>query len=396
MHPNKRLIMTGMAAAAFIGPFTQTVYIPSLVELGQDFGVGMALANLTISLFVGILALSGFIVGPLADRYGRRRLLLPGLCLFVLGSLLCLFAPGYLAFLGGRVLQAFGVSISLAVAAAVIADVYPPQERAAALSLYQFMAYLGPVLGPVVGGLIAHSLSWQWAFALLAGLGLLVLLYNARVLPETLPPGQAPAPLSFGVLGGIFSNRSAAAIMLVAFGQFYGYYSFLVFLPQLLDRHFELGVAARGFAFVPLTAGLLFGTLGARFWSQRMAHGQQIALASYLIAADVLVLWGLLVFGQLSFALLSGLLLVYGAALGGSLPAQTALLVNLFSHSRATVIGAFNSVRFAGAALGPLLGAWIAHRAGLPWVFLTVGTLLLCASLLAQRRLCRALAPARS
>lgn len=387
MQLNRRMILPGLAAAGFIGPFTQTVYVPSLVQIAQQFGVGTVLVNLTISLFVGILAVSGFFIGPLTDRYGRRRLLLPGLGLFILGSLLCLFAPGYWWFLVGRAVQALGVSISLIVAATVIADLYAPNERGAALSIYQLMAYLGPVMGPVAGGLIAEYQSWQWAFALLAGAGGVVLLYNAWVLPETLPVETVPTPLSRRALADAFAHRAASAIMLIAFSQFYGYYSFLVFLPQLLDKHFELSAAARGFAFVPLTAGLLLGSLAARFLSGRVADARLITLAAYLVACDVLALWCLLLAGQLSFPLLPLLMLLYGATLGISLPAQTAMLVNLFTQSRATVVGVFNSVRFFGAAAGPLLGGAIAYCVGLPQAFLALGLLLLGAAWVGKRQL---------
>lgn len=387
MQLNRRMILPGLAAAGFIGPFTQTVYVPSLVQIAQQFGVGTILVNLTISLFVGILAVSGFFIGPLTDRYGRRRLLLPGLGLFILGSLLCLFAPGYWWFLVGRAVQALGVSISLIVAATVIADLYAPNERGAALSIYQLMAYLGPVMGPVAGGLIAEYQSWQWAFALLAGAGGVVLLYNAWVLPETLPVETVPTPLSRRALADAFAHRAASAIMLIAFSQFYGYYSFLVFLPQLLDKHFELSAAARGFAFVPLTAGLLLGSLAARFLSGRVADARLITLAAYLVACDVLALWCLLLAGQLSFPLLPLLMLLYGATLGISLPAQTAMLVNLFTQSRATVVGVFNSVRFFGAAAGPLLGGAIAYCVGLPQAFLALGLLLLGAAWVGKRQL---------
>jgi hypothetical protein len=106
-------ILTGVAAAAFLGPFTQTVYTPSLPDLQRFFGVNTVMINLTISLFTAILALSNFVVGPAADTWGRRAVLLPGLAVFCLGSLLCLFADSYSLFLAGRAVQAMGISTAL-------------------------------------------------------------------------------------------------------------------------------------------------------------------------------------------------------------------------------------------------------------------------------------------
>ncbi|HUY01814.1 MAG TPA: MFS transporter, partial [Rhodocyclaceae bacterium] len=156
-------VLLGVSIAAFLGPFTQTVYVPSLVEIGGYLHANIVLVNLTISIFTIILALSSFIVGPLADARGRRAVLLPGLLAFVAGSLICLFASSYWAFLAGRVVQACGISTGSVVAAAVIGDLYAPQERAQAMNTYQLLVFLGPVFGPIVGGLVAGYLHWQWA-----------------------------------------------------------------------------------------------------------------------------------------------------------------------------------------------------------------------------------------
>ena len=127
MKTSHRVILAGVAGAAFLGPFTQTVYTPNLPELQRFFDVNTVLINLTISLFTAILAASNFIVGPLADTLGRRAVLLPGLLLFSGGSLLCLASDSYAWFLTGRALQASGITTALLVAPTVIGDTYAPR-----------------------------------------------------------------------------------------------------------------------------------------------------------------------------------------------------------------------------------------------------------------------------
>jgi len=122
-------ILTGVATAAFLGPFTQTVYTPSLPELQDFFHVNTVMVNLTISLFTAILALSNFVVGRAADFWGGRAVLLPGLAVFCLGSLVCLLSDSYPLFLTGRAAQAFGISTALLVAPTVIGDSYAPIGR---------------------------------------------------------------------------------------------------------------------------------------------------------------------------------------------------------------------------------------------------------------------------
>ena len=379
---DNRKILWGVSAAAFLGPFGQTVYTPSLMEMGRSFDATPLMVNLTISVFTAILAVSSFIVGPIADTRGRRAVLMPGLAAFIAGSLLCLFAPYYWVLLAGRVIQAFGISTGSVVAAAVVADIYPPAQRPQAMSVYQLLTFMGPVCGPVVGGVVAGYLHWQAAFAVLAAAGTLVALYNYRILPETLADGGGGGGgTSLAGIRRVFGDRSARAILLVGFSQFYGYYVFLVFLPVLLSSHFGFSAAEKGVAFVPLTAGILAGIAMAKRWLGHWPGTRILRVASFAIAADVLALSLLLAAGWLPIPVLAGVLLLYGILLGGSLPAQSTILVNLFSSDRATAMGIYNFVRFNGAAAGPVIAALVADRAGETGVFAVAGGLLLLAAL---------------
>jgi len=287
-------VLTGVAAAAFLGPFTQTVYTPSLPELQVFFGVNAVLANLTISLFTAILALSNFVVGPAADVWGRRAVLLPGLAVFCVGSLLCLVSGSYAFFLAGRAVQAIGISAALLVAPTVIGDIYAPTERAQAMNVYQTVTFLGPVFGPVIGGLIAAYLRWQWAFGVLAVAAVAAWLYNYRWLRETKPHAATPVRISLKTFGDVLANRSARAIVLIGFCQFYGYYVFLVFLPGLLASLFALSAAVTGFFFVPLTAGILAGIFIGRVWQRHASRTHILGTSSFGIAFDVFLLWAAL------------------------------------------------------------------------------------------------------
>ena len=383
----KSHILVGVSIAAFLGPFTQTVYTPNLPELQQVFQVDTVRINLTISLFTAILALSNFIIGPIADRRGRRITLLVGLCVYALGSLLCLLAPGYAPFLAGRALQAAGISTGALIAAAVIGDLYEGNERGRAMGVYQTLVFLGPVLGPVAGGLIASHLSWRWAFGLLAACGLATLLYNAAQLRETRPAGAAPPRFSLATLRAILADRAAQSLLLIGFSQFFGYYVFLVFLPGLLATRFEIPVAERGFYFIPLTAGILLGIhLGGRLQA-RLAAARIVGWCSAGCGFAALLLFLCLTRNWLDLPALLLFLLLYGVLLGVSLPVQTAMLVGLFQQQRATAVGLYNFCRFAGAAAGPLAGGWIEMAAGTNAVFLGLAGLLSVAAWIVHVRL---------
>lgn len=384
---NRSATLAGVAAGAFLGPFTQTVYTPALVQLEQAFQVNTLLINLTISLFTAILAFSNFVIGPIADRWGRRATLLPGLAIFIAGCLLCLAADSYGLFLAGRVLQGAGISAAVLIAPTVIGDIFAPDERAKAMSTYQTISFLGPVLGPVIGGAIAYFLAWQWIFALLATAGTLVLLYNWLRLKETLPANTVPSPLSLRVFGTVLRERSACSILLVGFSQFYGYYVFLVFLPVLLHTLLPQREQVFGLFFVPLTLGLLLGVrLGAR-WQKHWPRTRILNAASFGMAATVALFWMALHWQQMHIAVLVLLLSCYGLLLGCSSPVQSTIMVNLFQQQKATAIGLYNFSRFTGAAIGPIVGGALVMRYSVNAVFLLLAVLLTAAAFVIRRYL---------
>lgn len=377
------LILAGISAATFLGPFTQTVYAPSLADVGTGFGVNTLLVNLTISVYSVIFALAGFVWGPVADSRGRRVTLLAGLLLFVAGSVLCFLAPSYTWFLIGRVFQASGVSCSSAVAPAVIGDVYKATRRAHAMSIYQLVVFMGPVCGPVVGGFVATHLYWQWAFAVLVAAGVATLAFNYALLPETLREVAGKPGWEWARVRAVAGNRMGRAVFGVGFSQFYGYYVFLVFVPALVAV-FGLSTAATGLMFVPLTAGILAGIAVARRWFLHWPPGRLIASTAWIVTAIVLLLALLLAVDGLSLPVLGLLLLAYGAMLGASVPSQSTLLVTIFTDDRATAMGMYNFSKFIGAAAGPLLGALIADAFGLAALMASLGLFLLLAAGMAQ------------
>lgn len=380
-------ILIGVSVAAFLGPFTQTIYTPNLPELRDYFQVDTVLINLTISLFTAVLAFSNFVIGPMADRRGRRMIALAGLLVFALGSLICLLAPSYGYFLAGRIVQAVGISTGSLIAVAVIGDLYPPQERGKAMSFYQTLTFLGPVLGPVIGGGIAAYLSWRWAFGFLVLAGLASWLYSCIYLKETRPDSLVPVRFTLSTVQAILSRRVAAALFLLAFSQFFAYYIFLVYLPALLATLFDIPLASRGLYFVPLTLGILLGiNLGGR-WNKAALGDHALSLCTFGLGAGTLLLFCGLTLHWVSLPVLLGFLALFGLLLGISLPMQTTLLVNLFITERATATGLYNFCRFGGASAGPLVGGLIERVSSTNSVFLALGILLLIAALFVRRSL---------
>ena len=350
-----RLLTFMVAFAAFLGPFTQTVYAPILPELGGALHTTPFLINLSISIFTLVLAFMQIIYGPLVDRSGRKRTLLAGLAIYIVASLGCFLADRIETLLAFRALQAVGIAAGAVVAVTVIGDRFEGAARGRAMGSFQMMVALGPVIGPVVGGFVGEHLDFHYVFLLLAIVGAAALLSNAIWLRETRPAGEPRAfhPAQYlEVLG----NRQVLAIMLLSFVQYYAFYNYLVFMPRVLDAVYGLSASEKGLVFLPLSVAVVIGSyVGGRLLGQW--RPRPMLLVTALLNALSLLLF--VAVAPLSLVALVVAVTAFGLFLGLSLPVQTSLLMDLYQHNRATAVGSYNFFRFMGMATGPVLGSWL-------------------------------------
>ncbi len=181
---------------------TTDMYLPSLPVVVSELDTSPALVQATIT---GVLvggAVGQLLVGPLSDRFGRRRPVLVGVALHVLASLLCVVAAGIVPLLALRVVQGIGNAAATTTAMAVIRDRYSGATASAILSRLMLVIGLAPLLAPLAGSLVADLAGWRAVFGVLAALGAGLAAVVWRFLPETLPPARRRTDGPAGVLGG--------------------------------------------------------------------------------------------------------------------------------------------------------------------------------------------------
>ncbi|AHL76977.1 MFS transporter [Stutzerimonas stutzeri] len=351
-----RLLTFMVAFAAFLGPFTQTVYAPILPELGEALQTTPFLINLSISIFTFVLAFMQIIYGPLVDRSGRRRCLLLGLACYVVASIGCFMSTHIETLLMFRALQAVGIAAGAVVAVTVIGDRFEGAERGRAMGSFQMMVALGPVVGPVVGGFVGEHVDFHYVFLLLAVVGGVALLSNAIWLEETRPANSTPRAFHPSEYLDVARNRQGLAIMLLSFVQYYAFYNYLVFMPRVLDTAYGLSASEKGLVFLPLSIAVVVGSFAGGRLLGRWRPRPALIITATLNALSVLLF---IAVAQWSLAALVLAVSAFGLFLGLSLPVQTTLLMDLYPHNRATAVGSYNFFRFMGMAAGPVLGSWL-------------------------------------
>ncbi len=356
-----------VVATAAMAPLDVNVVGPALPAIADAFGIPNARASLVITAF----ALPGIalapVVGALADRYGRRRVLVPCLAIYGVAGTLVGTVDSFVAVLALRVVQGtVGGSILASMALAVAGDLYRGPQRNAVVGVTSAGITLSAAVSPMLGGLLA-DVSWRAPFGLYA-VSVGVAIAVARWLPES-GPARGDARLGRAYLRAAVRTlplRRAAALYLAtfaSFGLFFG--GVLTGVTFLLDEGYGLASGPIG---TLITGALLFGAvvaaLNGRF-ARRASDPTLIALGFLAYGSGLAVTW----LAGSPPGVFAGLWL-FGAGHGLVVPSAASALAGLGpDRYRAGVMSLRTSVVLASQAVGPpafvLAGAALGYEGAL-------------------------------
>jgi DHA1 family bicyclomycin/chloramphenicol resistance-like MFS transporter len=166
-----RAFTISLALTAFITPLAVHLFFPVIPAVKLALGLTDARAQLTFSIALFGMAFATLIYGSLSDRYGRRPVLLSGLALFLFGSAVSAIAETANALVLGRLVQAIGAGCALTLVRAIARDAYRAEQLVKAIAYLTMFGTLGPMISPIIGGVLIDTLGWRsvFGFALIAG-----------------------------------------------------------------------------------------------------------------------------------------------------------------------------------------------------------------------------------
>ncbi|ORY85647.1 major facilitator superfamily domain-containing protein [Protomyces lactucae-debilis] len=182
----KHFIVFLVAAAAMSGPMSSGILLPALSNVERDFGTTATVANLTITTFLIGMGVSPLWLAYVSEHFGRRTVYLLSFSAYTVFSILCAVSQSISQLLAFRLLAALSSGAAQAIGAGVIADIYLAQHRGNAMGWFYLGPIVGPLMSPVLGGLLTSAGSWrntQWFIVAKAGTLTILLLF---CLPETL------------------------------------------------------------------------------------------------------------------------------------------------------------------------------------------------------------------
>lgn len=240
----------GMLTA--FGPFVTDFYLPVLPEMTGYFHTTPALASMSLTAGMIGLAAGQLFIGPLTDKYGRKRILVGSMLLFVVASLLCIFSGDIFMFNAMRVLQGLAGAGGIVIAKSMSADMYTGRELASFMALLGAINGIAPVCAPVVGGLMAGVTSWTGVFAVILAVGL-VLMVCSMFLPETLQPAnriRKGVIKVYGNLFRVFRNSRFTLSVMAEMACFFMFFAYIASSPFIMQQVYHLS---------PLGYSLCFG-----------------------------------------------------------------------------------------------------------------------------------------
>lgn len=240
----------GMLTA--FGPFVTDFYLPVLPEMTGYFHTTPALASMSLTAGMIGLAAGQLFIGPLTDKYGRKRILVGSMLLFVVASLLCIFSGDIFMFNAMRVLQGLAGAGGIVIAKSMSADMYTGRELASFMALLGAINGIAPVCAPVVGGLMAGVTSWTGVFAVILAVGL-VLMVCSMFLPETLQPANRIRKSVIKVYGNlfrVFRNSRFTLSVIAEMACFFMFFAYIASSPFIMQQVYHLS---------PLGYSLCFG-----------------------------------------------------------------------------------------------------------------------------------------
>lgn len=221
------------------------IYLPQMPRMESDLHGNV---ELTITGFLIGFSIAQLLIGPISDRYGRRKPLVAGLILFVIGSVGCVYSASLNEMMFWRIIQAVGACAGPLLSRAMIRDVYDKIKAAELLSTLMMVMALAPIIGPVIGG----YLNWHQIFWLLVVIGILMFLLSFSI-PETLPKANRTSlslPNTFGNYKALVQNTQFMRYTLCVTFFYVAIYAFIGGSPFVYIEYF--GVPRQYF-------GLLFG-----------------------------------------------------------------------------------------------------------------------------------------
>ena len=365
-----------LTVVAGIAALTMNMFLPSLPAMATHFGTDYALMQLSVSLYLGMNAVLQLFIGPIADRYGRRPVLLVTLAIFVLASLGCVMAPTVEVFLAFRMLQAVVVG-GIVLSRAIVRDTLPEAAAASKIGYVTMGMALVPMLAPALGGLLQSGFGWQANFWLMVLLGAALVLLVWLDVAETASHRSPSFAAQFRDYPELVRSRRFWGYAFTAMFAAGAFFAYLGGAPWVGAEIFGLEPTLLGLFLGAPAVGYMVGNFFSGRYSERVGIQMMTLAGAVITAAGMSLSLFVFLIGHGSVLSFFGFMITVGLGNGLVLPNATTGMLSVRPHLAGTASGIGGAIMIAGgAAMSALSGAMLNAETGAQ----TLIVMMLCSS----------------
>src|SRR6186997_849326 len=361
------ILILGMLTA--IGPFSIDMYLPAFPDIAKNLHTTVAQVTLSLSSFFIGISVGQLLYGPLLERFGRKKPLYIGLCIYLLASIGCALAASVNALIVLRLLQALGGCVGMVAARAMVRDLFEVKENAKIFSTLMLVVAVSPIIAPTLGGYITAVLGWRFVFAMLIVVDLIILAGIYFLLPESKKPDPnfslRPAPIIKN-FAGVITHPQFYTYALTAAISAAGLYAYIGGSPHVFMEIFHVSERQYGWIFALIAMGLigssqLNSVLLKNYTSEQII---KVALTCQTIIGAVMVLISLFGWGDLFITIF--FIFIFLCCQGFVFPNASALSLASFGHHAGSASALLVGIQMSIGAGTSALVSFLQNNTALP------------------------------
>jgi DHA1 family bicyclomycin/chloramphenicol resistance-like MFS transporter len=357
-HISTLVLMAGISA------LSMNIFLPSLPAMTAHFQTEYHLMQLSVALYLGMVAVLQILIGPMADKFGRRPVVIWSSLIFLAATLGCIFASNAYVFLVFRMIQA-AISTGLVLSRAIIRDTTDQSNAASKIGYVTMGMAVIPMFSPAIGGLLDQAFGWQANFTMLFVFGALVLGLAWLDLGETGTPSTITLLAQFRQYPDLITSRRFWGYSLIAAFSSGAFFAYLGGAPFVGDSVYGLTSFQLGLYFGITALGYMIGNFLSGRYSVRVGIDRMILVGSLIIVSGLALALIVNLSGAQHPMLFYGFMIFVGLANGLVLPNATSGLLSARPHLIATASGLGGAIMIGGgAALSALAGAVLQPGSG--------------------------------
>lgn len=352
------LLVIGLFLVVFVIGADSFIISPLLPAIEKDYAITTAQAALSVTIYALCYAVGSPFFGPLGDRFNKRKLLIVGLLVFLVGSLVCAQATNIVVFYIGRAVAGIGAAVTMPNIWATVGGYFTDKKLNTVMGITMSALSLSIAVGVPMGTLLSQLSNWHMAFWGSILLTLLAFVVLLLVVPNL--TGNQKELKYLASFQTLIKSKKALLSLSVNLIWMFGFYLIYTFLGTFLNQNFHFNTAQTGNIFIAYGLSNFIASFCGGQLLSKIGAMKDVILNGFL---SIIFILGLVI-SQIHLCGIIIFLILLALAQGLGVTALTTYIVGVVPDKRSTVMSFNSSFLYLGLTFGSLIGAILYSKVG--------------------------------